>query len=175
MRSYQRNILLCIFLLHAFLVASNGFSQCVPWQDSTVSVSQLKVPAKAHNAFLQALTAVRNMDEPAARNALSRALKVDPNYAAALTMAGLFALEDSRLDDANHHIKAALEVDPEYYGAFLALAAVENAKHNYEEAEQLTNAAMSACSSFWRVYYQQAESLIGRRQYATALAILRKA
>jgi tetratricopeptide (TPR) repeat protein len=152
-----------------------SYSQCVPWDDSSVSVSQLDVPAKAHKAFTQSLAAIKIMDETGARKAIAKALKIDPRYPAALIISALFAIEDSRLDDAARDAKSALSSDPNYHGAVLTLAAVENARRNYEEGERLARSVTAPCASFWWTYYEQAKALVGRRKYPAALAILREA
>jgi hypothetical protein len=163
------------FLVILILVPLHCVAQCIPWQDSSasVSISQLKVPAKAHRAFVEVLSAVQKRDERGARSAVVKALKIEPRYAPALTMSGLFALQDSRLQDAERDIKASIEADPRYYGAYLALAAVENARRNYEEGERLARSVSTHCANFWWTYYEEAKALIGRRQYAAALAVLR--
>jgi len=126
----------------------------------------------AYSAALKALHDHRNGD---IEIHLTKALKYSPNYAAALTMRELWRLSEQRIAEAAKDAHLAVRADSGYEAAYITLAAVENARHNFAVAESLIRNIASQCQSFWWIYHEWADSLIGSRRYVAVLNVLRGA
>jgi hypothetical protein len=105
MLSFRPKVFTSALLSFIVLIPAESLTPCFPREDATASVLQLKVPAKARQAFAESPVAGRNKDDHAAKKALAKALQIAPDYAAALTMKGLLGLENS-LEEADRNISA---------------------------------------------------------------------
>ncbi|HZI79513.1 MAG TPA: tetratricopeptide repeat protein [Vicinamibacterales bacterium] len=89
---------------------------------------------------------------PAAREALEKALKTNPNYVPAHLLSAELALDDRRRDDAAGSIKKALEVNPNSLEAIALQAGAAFAANKPAEAEAFAQAALKINPTYGEVY-----------------------
>jgi tetratricopeptide (TPR) repeat protein len=89
---------------------------------------------------------------PAAKEALEKALKTNPNYVPALLLSAELALDDRRRDDADASIKKALEVNPNSLEAIALRAGAAFAANKPADAESYAQAALKINPTYGEVY-----------------------
>jgi len=89
---------------------------------------------------------------PAAKEALEKALKTNPNYLPAIVLSAELALDDRNRDDAEASIKKALEVNPNSLEAIALKAGAAFAANKPADAETLAQAALKINPTYGEVY-----------------------
>jgi tetratricopeptide (TPR) repeat protein len=89
---------------------------------------------------------------PAAKEALEKALKANPNYVPALLLSAELALDERRRDDADASIKKALEVNPNSLEAIALRAGAAFAANKPADAETYAQAALKINPTYGEVY-----------------------
>ena len=110
---------------------------------STVAVADLNLPSKARKEYHQASAAIQKEEWTKAKELLIRAVAIYPNYAAAYNDLGAVY---ARLGDAIHEreaLRQAVLVDDHFAPAYVNLAKLSVADHNFPEAERLLSSAVA--------------------------------
>jgi Flp pilus assembly protein TadD len=111
---------------------------------STVAVANLNIPSKARKEYHRASVAIQKEDWSKAKELLIKVLAIHPNYAAAYNDLGVVY---ARLGDAIHEREAlqqAVLVDDHFAPAYVNLAKLSVADHNFPEAERMLSSAVAA-------------------------------
>ncbi|HXJ86333.1 MAG TPA: tetratricopeptide repeat protein [Candidatus Binatia bacterium] len=139
--------------------------------DARISVVRLKVPLNARRLYEAALHAWGKHASAEAQKRLDQALEIDSTFPEALTLRGAIEAAYQRWDSAEQNLSAAIQIDPGYSPAYVILAAVYNAQSRYDEAQAAIEQALSAGACTWSVQYEIARAMIGKGDYADALAV----
>jgi cellulose synthase operon protein C len=111
---------------------------------------------------------------PAAKDALERALKTNPNYVPALVLSAEMALDDRRRDDAAAAIKKALEVNPNSLEVIALQAGAAFAANKPAEADALAQAALKINPTYGEVYRVVADHAARGYLFDEAASLVRK-
>jgi Tfp pilus assembly protein PilF len=126
--------------------AKNEEPPCFHWPlnpilSSTVSVNGMKTGDQAREDFMQACEAVRKNDLAEAQKRLERAVKIDPQFAAAWVLLGQSEREQKQADKAVESCARAHSADPNYLPAYLCLADVAAHQEQWKKVAELTDQA----------------------------------
>lgn len=138
---------------------------------STISVARLIVPRKAKRLYVKALEAWTKQAAAEAQRRLDQALRIDPNFPEALSLYGAIKAERQEWKLAEQHLQAAIQCDPSYSPAYIALAEVYNRQKRFDDAQKVSDQALSAGADSWILSYEIARALIGKEQYQSALTV----
>lgn len=149
-------------------VAQNCFPRS-KMVSATVSVSALRVPAKAREDLARAAERYRKSDVPGTMKALDSALTVAPNFPAALSLRGYVELMTGHLEESEADLRHALQSDPRYGPAYLHMASLLNHLGRYDEAIANLEKDDQFSPGTWEVAFERAKSFLGKHDYARAL------
>jgi tetratricopeptide (TPR) repeat protein len=111
---------------------------------ATVSVGDLNVPSQARKEYQKASIPIQKEDWAKAKEHLLRAVEIYPAYAAAYNDLGAVY---ARLGDTVHEREAlqkAIRVDDHFVPAYINLAKLAVAEHDFPEAERMLTIAVAA-------------------------------
>jgi len=112
----------------------------------------LKVDANDVAAQVGLANVAAEGNPPAAKEALEKALKTNPNYVPALLLSAELALDDRRRDEAEASIKKALEVNPNSLEGIALRAGAAFAANKPAEAETYAQATLKINPTYGEVY-----------------------
>lgn len=136
---------------------------------ATVSVAEMKVPAKAQNSLREAQKKFEKRKLDDARKELAKALDIYPQYGAALTLRGIINLEQGKMDDGRNDLEAALKHDPNYGLTYFALGTVYNSSGHFDDAIRTLDRGISLMPNSWQPQYEMARAYLGKGQFDLAL------
>jgi tetratricopeptide (TPR) repeat protein len=141
----------------------------------TVSVAEMKVPAKARNEFDKAreLAAKNKLED--ARKHLDSALKSYPNFADALTLRGVLDMQEQKFQAAEQDLENAIKADPSHAPAYTALGAVFSSEHRFDDALRELALGESLNPGSWQAHFEMSKARLGKRDFAAALQEITKA
>jgi lipopolysaccharide biosynthesis regulator YciM len=142
---------------------------------ATVSVAQILVPEKAQKAYRKARQAFTNGKPSVAEPLVEEALLIDPEFAAALTLRGLIAMQKNDLPAAQHDLERAARVDPNFSATFIALGAVYNHEGQYDQALQSSQHGVALAPRSWQGYFEMAKAAIAKGMYEKGLQFAKQA
>jgi len=142
---------------------------------STVTAHQLEAPPKARDAVERAQKAMLEGKTDLAYNELSRALAVYPRYAVALATRGLFYLNAGKFAEAAADFEIAIAADPDYGPAYIALGAIYNHNHKYDDAQRVLTRGVQLQPTAWQAHFQMGQALFGKGEDAAALRAMTEA
>ena len=142
---------------------------------SSVSVAEYKVPQKARDALHKAQEALAKNRLDEARKQLAKSLDIYPEYAAALTLRGVLALDDGQVQPAVNDFDKAIHSDAGFAMAYTGMAAAMNLLHKFDDAVRSADRAVTLAPSAWQSYFEMAKAYIGKTDYRNALTQLSKA
>jgi tetratricopeptide (TPR) repeat protein len=117
-------------------------------QVGTVNASTAAVPEAARELYKEALEAVQSGDSEKAIERLEEALKIYPNFVAALNELGLQYMRLKKLDKAEEALRQALKLNPEAFAPRLNYGILLLQKKDYvAAATELQHAAQKDSSS----------------------------
>jgi tetratricopeptide (TPR) repeat protein len=142
---------------------------------STVSVAQFKVPGKARKEYNKAKEALidRKIDET--EKHLAKALEIFPNFAEALTLRGIVALDRDDLEAANRDVQQAITLDPTYPTAYFVMGAALNLQSRFDDAVRSLERGLALDPSGWQGYFEMGKAKIGKQDYRAAIKYMDKA
>ena len=140
-------------------------------EGASISVARLREPHGAQKLYERALNATAKQNYAEAQRKLDKALKIYPPFPEALTLYGITHAMAHHWGQAEQNLQSAIQTDPTYAPAYVILAGVYNAQLRFDDAEEATQHAVAAGANTWDLQYEIARSLIGKRQYESALAI----
>ena len=143
--------------------------------NATVSVAEYKVPQKARDALHKAqATLGKNKPEETATY-LAKALEIYPDYAPALTLRGVLALDRSDANAAMNDFDKAIHADPGFALAYTAMTAALNQLNKFDDALRSAERAITLAPRSWQSYFEMAKAYVGKADYPHALQQLSKA
>jgi tetratricopeptide (TPR) repeat protein len=142
---------------------------------TSVTIKQFQVPKEARKQLNKAQEAVdkRDMDEAAKR--LAKALEIDPDFAEALTLRAIIALESHQSESAMADLDHAIKADPGYSLAYLAMGSAFNLDGKYDEALRVLDRGVALAPQSWQGYFEIGKAQLGKQQYAQAIKSLDRA
>jgi len=147
-----------------------GNSLVVTTGNARISITRLREPHKARKIYNKAFTAwVKGRPEEALR-ILDCALRIYPTFPEALALYGGIQASLQHWESAEQKLLASIQTDPTYSPPYVILAGVYNTEDRFDEAQQVIQQALSAGDDSWHLQYEIARSLIGKREYESALA-----
>ncbi|HEY0565073.1 MAG TPA: carboxypeptidase regulatory-like domain-containing protein [Terriglobales bacterium] len=139
---------------------------------AVVSVSAMKVPQKARDAYDKAMKASIKGDAAAVDRYVTEALKIYPRYSDALTLRGIRELDDGHADTATNDFDAAIKADQSNWKAYLTMAAACNVMKKFDDALRSIDRATALNPNAWQGYFEAAKAYLGKADYPKALANL---
>jgi Tfp pilus assembly protein PilF len=142
---------------------------------ATVSLAQMKVPAKAQRELAKAkeLMAQGKM-APACARAL-KAIAIYPDYGEAHAVLGLLNLSEGKRDDAIAELEKAVRLDPNSVLNLAALGAAYNAIHHFDDALRAVQSALRLAPNTWQAHMEMAKAYLGKNDFAAGLRSAEKA
>lgn len=140
----------------------------------TVSIDQLRIPDKARKAYGRAIEAYLRNRLKQTEVFADKAIEFYPRFAQALTLRGVIRLTNRRFAEADQDLLAAIQAEPGNHATYVILAESYNAQGRFDEAVEMSKKGIALWSDSWLGYYELARSMVGKRQYASALDALDK-
>jgi tetratricopeptide (TPR) repeat protein len=141
----------------------------------TISVAQYKVPEKARAEYHKARTAMEKDKLDEAVKHLEKALALCPNYAEALTMRGILALNHKNAEGAIADLDQAIKADSNYAMAYMVMGSALNMLSRFDEAIRALQRGESLAPNSWQAHFEMAKACIGKTDYQAALSHLARA
>lgn len=149
-----------------------------PESQSSVSLHELSVPAKARSAFAKGadMLAKSNPDYGRAIAHFQRAIKEFPSYYEAYTEMSIAQFRQGDSRGADESLRKAAELSENHYAKAMALLAeLLNSQNRFAEAESAARQAIAADGISWRGHCQLARALSGLQQPSEAEASANRA
>jgi tetratricopeptide (TPR) repeat protein len=137
-----------------------------------VSVSHLKVPAKAISHLEAAQKRFAKMQLADATLEIDRAIEIYPGFAQAFCMKALVSLAEKDYTEAVESAAHAISLDGADAYSWVALATAYNSLNEWPEAEAAAGQALALDPSAWQGRLELAKSFYGEAKFALALCIL---
>jgi len=142
---------------------------------NSVSIAQYRVPAKAREAYRKAHDAVEKGKMDDAHKHLAKALELCPNYAEALTLRAVLALNQQDSQAAVADLDKAIQADGNYAMAYMVMGSALNMQGKFDEAIRSLQHGQSLAPNYWQGYFEMGKSYIGKADYPDALRQLERA
>jgi Flp pilus assembly protein TadD len=144
-------------------------------EGESVSVAQYRVPAKAREAYRKAHSALEKGKMDDASKHLAKALEICPNYAEALTLRGILALNQQDSQAAVADLDKAIKADANYAMAYMVLGSALNMQSKFDDAIRALQRGESLAPNYWQAHFEMGKSYIGKADYPAALRQLERA
>jgi len=168
-------------------VESNGFSNTVALRlqtsekpedgvkGSAISVAQYKVPGKAREEYHKARNAAEKGKDEEADKHLAKALEIYPNYADALTLQGVLALNQHNAEAAIADLDKAIKADSNCAMAYMVMGSALNMQGKFDDALRALERGESLAPDYWQAHFEMGKAYIGKSDYQAALGHLQRA
>jgi tetratricopeptide (TPR) repeat protein len=104
---------------------------------ASVSVKTLTIPDDARKEFEKGLASLDQRDVNAARQHLTKAVELYPQYCGAFLDLGVIAMQEKHPDEGKRYFERAVEADPKNPAAYLYLASARMLDNDFKAAEDL--------------------------------------
>jgi tetratricopeptide (TPR) repeat protein len=147
---------------------------------STVSVRELKIPAKAYQAFGKGLERLEKKDPAGSLTHFAQAAAAFPSYYEAYYQIGLANMELGRKEEAAHALQTAIDLSGGHYApAQFALGVLFCQRGEFAEAERTIRKGLELSGASWMGHYYLAFAVYSQNRLEEAEksareAILRK-
>ncbi len=141
----------------------------------TISVVQLRVPEKAREQFMKALSEFGKGRLEEALKRTNAALAIAGDFPNALTLRGYIELHAQQFDAANADFVRSAEIDPGFALAYLYHGATLNRLGKYDEALLNLNHYEDLNAKSWECQYEMAKSWMGKHDYVHMLGSVNRA
>jgi Flp pilus assembly protein TadD len=138
-------------------------------EGNSISIAQYRVPAKAREAYRKAHEAVGKGKMDDAHKHLAKALELCPNYAEALTLRGVLALNQQDSQAAIADLDKAIQADGNYGMAYMVMGSALNMQGKFDEAIRSLQHGQSLAPNYWQGYFELGKAYIGKADYPSAL------
>lgn len=138
-------------------------------EGNSISIAQYRVPAKAREAYRKAHDDVEKGKTEDAHKHLARALELCPNYADALTLRAVLALNQRDSQSAVADLDKAIQIDGNYAMAYMVLGSALNMEGKFDEAIRSLQRGQSLAPNYWQGYFELGKAYIGKADYPGAL------
>ena len=149
--------------------------QAEPGAGHTVSVTALRIPEKAMNAFHKAAQAFQKGKFEDAEKHVLKALEVVPNYAQALTLRGLLKFQKTDVQGGEQDFQQAIRSDPNYDLSYFAMGAALNSTGQFLQAQKALEEGLKINPVSWQGYFELSKALLGQHDFRNALKNVVKA
>ena len=140
-----------------------------PTRNGMVSISELKAPQRARDAYAKAEdAALKGRPEEVFKN-VRKALQIYPDYAPALTLRAAFSLDKDNVALAVEDLDKAIHADSTYALAHAVMAAALNRMNKFDEALRAADIASTLSPHSWQPYFEMANSYFAKTDYQRAL------
>ncbi|HTW22700.1 MAG TPA: hypothetical protein VMD78_03825 [Candidatus Baltobacteraceae bacterium] len=128
-----------------WLVSAEACNSWTEWSSHspTVSVARLAVPGKASSEYQKGCGALKDKKLSDAEEHERSAIRLYPNYAAALVVLGQVLEAENKRDDGRNACSEARSVDPNYVAPYLCLADFAATEENWKEVSILSGSALT--------------------------------
>jgi len=106
---------------------------------------------------------------------LAKALEICPNYAEALTLRGILALNRQDSQSAVADLDKAIQADGNYAMAYMVLGSALNMQSKFDDAIRALQRGESLAPNYWQAHFEMGKSYIGKADYPSALRQLERA
>ncbi len=144
-------------------------------QGEAVSVAQMKVPGKARDEFNKARDAMEKEKMDDATRHLDKALSIYSNYADALTLRAILALNQRNSGAAMADLDQAIKADPNYGMAYFVMGSALNMQGKFDEAIASLQRGEALAPNSWQAHFEMAKAYLGKEDYQNALSELQRA
>jgi Flp pilus assembly protein TadD len=144
-------------------------------EGNSISIAQYRVPAKAREAYRKAHDAVEKGKMDDAHKHLTKALELCPDYAEALTLRGVLALNQQDSQAAIADVDKAIQADGNYAMAYMVMGSALNMQSKFDEAIRSLQRGQTLAPNYWQGYFELGKSYIGKADYPSALRQLERA
>jgi len=144
-------------------------------EGDSISIAQYRVPAKAREAYRKAHSELEKGKLDDASKHLAKALEICPNYAEALTLRGILALNRQDSQSAVADLDKAIQADANYAMAYMVLGSALNMQSKFDEAIRALQRGESLAPNYWQAHFEMGKSYIGKADYPAALRQLERA
>ena len=134
-----------------------------------VSVSHLRVPAKALSHLEAAQKSFAKMQLVQATMEINRAIEIFPGFAQAFRMKALVSLAEKDFTESVESAAHAIRLDGADAYSWVALATAYNSLNEWPEAEAAASQALTIDPSTWQGRLELAKSFYGQGEYTLAL------
>jgi len=142
---------------------------------NSISIAQYRVPAKARDAYNKAHEDVEKGKTADAHKHLAKALELCPNYADALTLRAVLALNQRDPQSAIADLDKAIQADGNYAMAYMVMGSALNMQSKFDEAIRSLLRGQSLAPNYWQGYFELGKAYIGKADYPAALRQLERA
>lgn len=142
---------------------------------NTISIGQLKVPAKARDELKSAREASIKGKNDEAEKHLVKALAIYPKYADALTLRAIFKMDANDHQGAVADLQEAIQDDQSCAMAYVVMGAVLNMEGKFDDAIRTLERGEALSPDSWQSYFEMGKALTAKGQYEAALRQLNKA
>lgn len=141
----------------------------------SISVVQYRIPGKARDEYRKAHEAMEKEKLEDANKHLAKALEICPNYADALTLRGVMALNKHDSQAAIADLDKAIHADANYAMAYMVMGSALNMEAKFDEAIRSLQRGESLAPNHWQIYFEMGKAYIGKRDYPSAFRQLERA
>jgi tetratricopeptide (TPR) repeat protein len=135
----------------------------------TVSLRDLKLPAKARHAYEKGLTLLQKKDAEASLDHFKEATSAYPSYYEAYYQIGLANMELRRSPDAEQALQRSIDLSGGGYAEpQFALGALLCDRQQYQEAERVLRRSIEVDSTSWKGYLFLGQAQFGLNQLSEA-------
>ena len=140
-----------------------------PAQSGRISLSELKAPPRAREAYAKAeQAAARGRSEEMFKH-LQKALDIYPEYAPALSLRAAFLLDKDNVAQAVEDLDKAIHADSNFAQAHALMAGALNRMNKFDDAIRAADRASALAPTSWQPHYEMAKSYFGKADYQRAL------
>lgn len=143
--------------------------------DSTVSLAQYAVPAKARSLYKKAAQSMSHGKLDDSLKKVNAALTIYPKFAEALTLRGVLQGKTGHQNQAIADLQQAIQYDPNYPFSYLALAGLFNSSGRYLESLPILAQAERLAPNSWQTYFELSRAEIEKGDFSSALHDLDRA
>jgi tetratricopeptide (TPR) repeat protein len=140
-----------------------------PSQQILVSVTDLRVPAKAWEHYIRAREATLNHNEQEFERETEAALRIEPNFAPLYVLRATHKIHLGHLEDGLEDALTARRIEPGVNWSGVAIASAYNGLHRYQDAFLILSATRAPESTTWQAAYEMARAAIGRGSVEDAI------
>lgn len=144
-------------------------------QGNSISVTQMKVPSKARDEYAKARDAAEKEKVDEANKHLEKALSIYPDYADALTLRAVLALNHKNSGAALADLDRAIKADPNYGLAYLVMGSALNMEGKFDQALTSLQRGEAMVPNSWQAHFEMGKAYLGKEDYPNALSQLQRA
>jgi tetratricopeptide (TPR) repeat protein len=135
----------------------------------SVALSELQAPEKARKELDKARERFGQQRYDEAEQHADAALRIWPDYPAALSMRGVLLIRKGETQAAIGVLQHALTFDPMCVTCYVALADIFNNQQQFADARRTVEQALKSAPSAWQLHFELGKALTGMGDFQGAL------